>query len=160
MVWDCLVIGGGATGLGVAVEAASRGLRTLLIERTDFAKGTSSRATKLAHGGVRYLEQGNINSARILTRRCAPPLTGTWCGRRCARRVARARALARFEIQPSDFNRRLDNILRSSTTQLSELAHSVQMIQELWSEIVTLTHGSYAPESFCELSRQPSIGAR
>jgi hypothetical protein len=43
---------------------------------------------------------------------------------------------------------RLDNILRSSTTQLSELAHSVQMIQELWSEIVTLTHGSYAPETF------------
>src|SRR3984893_8855713 len=64
MVWDCLVIGGGATGLGVAVEAASRGLRTLLIERTDFAKGTSSRATKLAHGGVRYLEQGNINLVR------------------------------------------------------------------------------------------------
>jgi glycerol-3-phosphate dehydrogenase len=64
MVWDCLVIGGGATGLGVAVEATSRGLRTLLIERTDFAKGTSSRATKLAHGGVRYLEQGNINLVR------------------------------------------------------------------------------------------------
>jgi glycerol-3-phosphate dehydrogenase len=63
-VWDCLVIGGGATGLGVAVEAASRGLRTLLIERTDFAKGTSSRATKLAHGGVRYLEQGNIGLVR------------------------------------------------------------------------------------------------
>src|SRR5882672_7343200 len=59
-VWDCLVIGGGATGLGTAVEAASRGLRTLLVEKTDFAKGTSSRATKLAHGGVRYLEQGNI----------------------------------------------------------------------------------------------------
>jgi hypothetical protein len=57
-------------------------------------------------------------------------------------------ALARFEIQPSDFNVRLDNILRSSTTQPSELAHSVQMIQELWSEIVTLTDGSYAPETF------------
>jgi glycerol-3-phosphate dehydrogenase len=63
-VWDCLVIGGGATGLGTAVEAVSRGLRTLLVEKTDFAKGTSSRATKLAHGGVRYLEQGNIGLVR------------------------------------------------------------------------------------------------
>ena len=58
--WDVLIIGGGATGLGAAVEAASRGYRTLLIERADFAKGTSSRSTKLAHGGVRYLEQLNI----------------------------------------------------------------------------------------------------
>ncbi len=55
--WDVLVIGGGATGLGAAVEAASRGYRTLLVERFDFAKGTSSRSTKLVHGGVRYLEQ-------------------------------------------------------------------------------------------------------
>ena len=52
------VIGGGATGLGIAFEAASSGLNTLLIERGDFAKGTSSRSTKLLHGGVRYLEQG------------------------------------------------------------------------------------------------------
>ncbi len=59
--WDVLVIGGGATGLGAAVEAASRGYRTLLVERDDFAKGTSSRSTKLVHGGVRYLEQYNIN---------------------------------------------------------------------------------------------------
>lgn len=59
-VWDVLVIGGGATGLGAAVEAASRGYRTVLIERADFAKGTSSRSTKLVHGGVRYLEQMNI----------------------------------------------------------------------------------------------------
>jgi glycerol-3-phosphate dehydrogenase len=58
--WDVLVIGGGATGLGTAVEAASRGYRTLLIERSDFAKGTSSRSTKLVHGGVRYLEQMNL----------------------------------------------------------------------------------------------------
>ena len=58
--WDVLVIGGGATGLGAAVEAASRGYRTLLIERYDFAKGTSSRSTKLVHGGVRYLEQLNL----------------------------------------------------------------------------------------------------
>jgi glycerol-3-phosphate dehydrogenase len=58
--WDVLIVGGGATGLGSAVEAASRGYRTLLIERFDFAKGTSSRSTKLVHGGVRYLEQMNI----------------------------------------------------------------------------------------------------
>ncbi len=58
--WDVLVIGGGATGLGAAVEAASRGYRTLLVERFDFAKGTSSRSTKLVHGGVRYLEQLNL----------------------------------------------------------------------------------------------------
>jgi glycerol-3-phosphate dehydrogenase len=58
--WDVLVIGGGATGLGVAVEAASRDYRTLLIERVDFTKGTSSRSTKLVHGGVRYLQQLNL----------------------------------------------------------------------------------------------------
>ena len=59
--WDFIVIGGGATGLGVAIEAASRAYRTLLLEQSDFAKGTSSRSTKLIHGGVRYLEQGNIS---------------------------------------------------------------------------------------------------
>jgi glycerol-3-phosphate dehydrogenase len=59
-VWDVLIVGGGATGLGAAVEAASRGYRTLLVERSDFAKGTSSRSTKLVHGGVRYLEQMNV----------------------------------------------------------------------------------------------------
>jgi len=58
--WDVLVIGGGSSGFGAAVEAAARGYRTLLIERFDFAKGTSSRSTKLVHGGVRYLEQLNI----------------------------------------------------------------------------------------------------
>ena len=58
--WDVCIIGGGATGLGIAFEAASSGLSTLLIERDDFAKGTSSRSTKLLHGGVRYLEQGKI----------------------------------------------------------------------------------------------------
>lgn len=58
--WDIIVIGGGATGLGVAVDAATRGFRTLLLEADDFAKGTSSRSTKLVHGGVRYLEQGDI----------------------------------------------------------------------------------------------------
>jgi glycerol-3-phosphate dehydrogenase len=58
--WDVLVIGGGATGLGAAVESASRGYRTALVEQHDFAKGTSSRSTKLIHGGIRYLRQGNI----------------------------------------------------------------------------------------------------
>lgn len=59
--WDVLVVGGGATGLGTAVEAASRGYRTALLEGHDFAKGTSSRSTKLVHGGVRYLRQGNVS---------------------------------------------------------------------------------------------------
>ncbi|MCZ7009726.1 FAD-dependent oxidoreductase, partial [Salmonella enterica] len=62
--WDVIVIGGGATGLGTAVDAASRGYRTLLLEAADFAKGTSSKATKLVHGGVRYLAQGNIGLVR------------------------------------------------------------------------------------------------
>jgi glycerol-3-phosphate dehydrogenase len=58
--WDMIVVGGGATGVGVAIDAASRGYDVLLLEQSDFGKGTSSRSTKLAHGGVRYLEQGNI----------------------------------------------------------------------------------------------------
>ena len=58
--WDIIVIGGGSTGLGIAVDAASRGYKILLLEQSDFSKGTSSRSTKLVHGGVRYLEQGNI----------------------------------------------------------------------------------------------------
>jgi glycerol-3-phosphate dehydrogenase len=59
--WDVVVIGGGATGLGTAVEAASRGYETLLLEAGDFAQGTSSRSTKLVHGGVRYLQQGDVS---------------------------------------------------------------------------------------------------
>ena len=59
--WDLVVIGGGATGLGTALDAASRGFKTLLLEQSDFAKGTSSRSTKLVHGGVRYLAQGDIS---------------------------------------------------------------------------------------------------
>jgi len=59
-IWDVIVIGGGATGLGVAVDAVSRGLKTILLERSDFAQSTSSRSTKLMHGGVRYLQQGDI----------------------------------------------------------------------------------------------------
>jgi len=58
--WDIVVIGGGATGLGTALDAANRGYRTLLLERGDFAQATSSRSTKLIHGGVRYLARGNV----------------------------------------------------------------------------------------------------
>src|SRR5438477_5990030 len=59
--WDMIVVAGGATGVGVAIDAASRGYDVLLLEQSDFGKGTSSRSTKLVHGGVRYLEQGNIS---------------------------------------------------------------------------------------------------
>ncbi|RXR19190.1 glycerol-3-phosphate dehydrogenase/oxidase [Flavobacterium amnicola] len=62
--YDIIIIGGGATGLGCAIDATSRGYKTLLLEKHDFAKGTSSRATKLVHGGVRYLAQGNIRLVR------------------------------------------------------------------------------------------------
>ena len=62
--WDIVVIGGGSTGIGCAVDAASRGFDVLLLEQHDFGKGTSSRSTKLVHGGVRYLEQGNISLVR------------------------------------------------------------------------------------------------
>jgi glycerol-3-phosphate dehydrogenase len=62
--WDVIVVGGGATGLGCAVDAASRGYATLLVEARDFASGTSSRSTKLIHGGVRYLAQGNVPLVR------------------------------------------------------------------------------------------------
>lgn len=59
--WGMLVIGGGATGVGIAVDAASRGYSVCLFEQSDFGKGTSSRSTKLVHGGVRYLQQGNVS---------------------------------------------------------------------------------------------------
>lgn len=78
--WDMVIIGGGATGVGVAVDAASRGYEVLLLEQSDFGKGTSSRSTKLVHGGVRYLEQGNISlviealKERGLLRQNAPHL--------------------------------------------------------------------------------------
>jgi glycerol-3-phosphate dehydrogenase len=78
--WHFIIIGGGATGVGVAVDAASRGYRALLLEQNDFGKGTSSRSTKLVHGGVRYLEQGNISlvmealKERGLLRQNAPHL--------------------------------------------------------------------------------------
>jgi glycerol-3-phosphate dehydrogenase len=78
--WDMCIIGGGATGLGVAVDAASRGFTTVLLEQDDFSKGTSSRATKLIHGGVRYLQQGNVKLVtealheRGILRRNAPHL--------------------------------------------------------------------------------------
>lgn len=62
--WDFIIIGGGASGLGIAVDAASRGYKTLLLESHDFAKGTSSRSTKLVHGGVRYLANGDVALVR------------------------------------------------------------------------------------------------
>ena len=64
LVWDLLVVGGGATGLGVAVQAALEGRRVALVEARDFASGTSSRSTKLLHGGVRYLAQGRLRLVR------------------------------------------------------------------------------------------------
>ena len=63
-LWDAVIIGGGATGLGIAVDAAARGLKVALVEAQDFAAGTSSRSTKLVHGGVRYLAQGNVKLVR------------------------------------------------------------------------------------------------
>jgi glycerol-3-phosphate dehydrogenase len=78
--WDMAVIGGGATGVGIAVDAAARGYSVCLVEQSDFGKGTSSRSTKLVHGGVRYLQQGNISlvmealKERGLLRRNAPHL--------------------------------------------------------------------------------------
>lgn len=78
--WDMIIIGGGATGLGTALDAASRGYKTLLLEQSDFTKGTSSRSTKLVHGGVRYLAQGDISlvlealQERGLLRQNAPHL--------------------------------------------------------------------------------------
>ena len=79
-LWDFIIIGGGATGIGTAIEAASRGYQTLLLEQGDFGQGTSSRSTKLIHGGVRYLQQGNISfvlealKERGLLRQNAPHL--------------------------------------------------------------------------------------
>lgn len=79
-IWDIAIIGGGATGVGAALEAASRGLKTILVEQCDFGKATSSRSTKLVHGGVRYLQQGNISlvlealKERGIMRRNAPHL--------------------------------------------------------------------------------------
>ena len=78
--WDFVIVGGGATGVGIAVDAAARGYRVLLLEQSDFGKGTSSRSTKLVHGGVRYLEQGNVSlvmealKERGMLRRNAPHL--------------------------------------------------------------------------------------
>ncbi len=78
--WDMAVIGGGATGVGIAVDAASRGYSVCLVEQSDFGKGTSSRSTKLVHGGVRYLQQGNVAlvmealKERGILRRNAPHL--------------------------------------------------------------------------------------
>ena len=77
-IWDLVIIGGGSSGLGIAVDSASRGYKTLLIEKYDFSKGTSSRSTKLVHGGVRYMQNGDISlviealkERGILKKKCA-----------------------------------------------------------------------------------------
>ena len=72
-IWDIAIIGGGATGLSCAHDAALRGYRTVLIEQHDFAKGTSSRSTKLIHGGVRYLAQGNVSLVKEALHERDPP---------------------------------------------------------------------------------------
>jgi len=80
--WELLIIGGGATGVGCALDAASRGYQVALVEQADFGKGTSGRSTKLVHGGVRYLEQGNLTlvmealKERGILRENAPHLVG------------------------------------------------------------------------------------
>ena len=80
-LFDVLVVGGGVTGCGVALDAASRGLSVALIEKRDFAAGTSSRSSKLIHGGLRYLERFDLglvrealHERRLLTQRLAPHL--------------------------------------------------------------------------------------
>ena len=62
--YDFIIIGGGATGIGIALEASARGYSVVLLEKSDFTKGTSSKATKLMHGGVRYLAQGDVGLVR------------------------------------------------------------------------------------------------
>ena len=87
--WDVVVIGGGATGLGTALEAVSRGYKTLLLEQHDFSKGTSSRSTKLIHGGIRYRphRESHQNGARwrhpsyLCHRRQCPTAIRPLCGR-------------------------------------------------------------------------------
>src|SRR5438105_15578651 len=76
--WDMIIVGGGATGVGVAIDAASRGYDVLLLEQSDFRKGTSSRSTKLVHGGVRYLEQGNISLVKEALKERGRLLQNAW----------------------------------------------------------------------------------
>jgi glycerol-3-phosphate dehydrogenase len=84
---DIAIVGGGATGVGIAVDAASRGYSVVLLEQSDFGKGTSSRSTKLVHGGVRYLQQGNVSlvmealKERGILFQNAPALKFTICSR-------------------------------------------------------------------------------
>ena len=106
--WDLVIIGGGATGLGCAVDAASRGLKTLLLEGRDYAAGTSSRSTKLIHGGVRYLAQGRIHlvrealleRARLLANapHCVHPLRFVLPCRGIAERVYYATGLRAYDV--------------------------------------------------------------
>jgi len=78
--WDLLIIGGGITGAGIALDAASRGIKTTLVEKNDFASGTSSKSTKLVHGGLRYLKQlefalvSEVGRERAIVHKNAPHL--------------------------------------------------------------------------------------
>ena len=108
--WDIVVIGGGATGLGIAVDAASRGYKTVLFEQGDFSQGTSSRSTKLVHGGVRYLAQGDVSLVfealheRGLLRRNAPHLV--WVPRKSGGPSKTARvSKSESTQQPESFSR-------------------------------------------------------
>lgn len=80
-VWDIIIIGGGSTGAGIALDAAARGYQVLLLEGHDFGKGTSSRSTKLIHGGVRYLQQMQFGMVRESLRERGRLLENahTWC---------------------------------------------------------------------------------
>ena len=66
--WDLVIVGGGITGAGILLEAARRGLRALLVEQRDFAWGTSSRSSKLVHGGLRYMREGRLLLTRASVR--------------------------------------------------------------------------------------------
>src|SRR5258705_10813440 len=68
--WDIAIVGGGSTGVGIAVDAVTRGYSVVLLEQHDFGKGTSSRSTKLVHGGVRYLQQGNVSLVMEALKEC------------------------------------------------------------------------------------------
>ncbi|MCA9729575.1 MAG: glycerol-3-phosphate dehydrogenase/oxidase [Candidatus Eisenbacteria bacterium] len=133
--WDVVVIGGGATGLGVALDAQTRGYRTLLLEQTDFAAATSSRSTKLIHGGVRYLPQGHLAlvrqalAERALLLRNAPdlvrpqrfviPVGSRWRGWYYRSGLAIYDALARLPRRSTGAGEALPHSRRMSVAELS-----------------------------------------
>ena len=182
--WDVLVIGGGATGLGAAVDAAARGYRTLLVEQHDFAKATSSRSTKLVHGGVRYLKQGNISLVRESLRERArllhnaPQLT-----RRQSFIVPAYRALDRafygvglklydalsgqFSLGPSQLISREETLREMPTVQSAGLRGGVRYFDGQFDDarlVIALAntlhdHGGFAA-NYVRVSRLVKDGAR